>query len=411
MTNIASFPAWPNNVIPGLTGNLKTMKRILSFILLAALLLPASCSKPQYQVSGQFKDTPSDLCLMFLTKDYARCDGCDTLHLDKNGRFGFDVDQEKYAQIMITTFKEGDEGELVPSYEPYILLGTVPGEHVVITGSLAEPVYDGSRYYKLLAEYEKQSKADMDEYTAIVEKYRTQMQANPDDVESISAQMQEEVSSIMNRMDANRIRFIENHPDEEFAGYLVAGIGDQDKLAKAEGILSERVRTGVMAPYIANTRKILAQQAAYQSNRGHVEVGQEAPDFTLPKPDGTPFSLSSLRGKYVLLDFWGTWCKWCIKGIPTLKEIYGKYSDKLEIVSISCSDSDEAWHKGLEKYEMPWTQVHNQDQEGDDGPVVDSIYGVEGYPSFYLIDPKGKIERIFVGESDEFVAYMDKTFK
>ena len=60
---------------------------------------------------------------------------------------------------------------------------------------------------------------------------------------------------------------------------------------------------------------------------------------------------------------------------------------------------------------MPWTQVHNQDQEGDEGPVVDAIYGVEGYPSFYLIDPKGKIEKIFVGESDEFVAYMDKTLK
>ena len=387
------------------------MKRAIIWAALAALMLSGACSKPQYQVSGQFKDTPDKLCLMFLTKDYTRCDGCDTLWLDKDGRFGFDVDKEKYAQFLLTTFKEGDEGGLVPSYDPYILMGTLPGEYVKITGSLAEPVYDGSKYYQLLAEYEKLAKADNDEYGAIVAKYREQMQANPDNVEAISAMMQEEIDVIAARMDASRLQFIKDHPDEEVAGYMVASIFDKQKLDEAESLLSDRVKNGVMAPYIANTRKILAQQAAYQANRGHVEVGEEAPDFTLPKPDGTPFTLSSLRGKYVLLDFWGTWCKWCIKGIPTLKEIYGKYSDKLEIVSISCSDSDEAWLKGLEKYEMPWTQVHNQDQEGTDGPVVDSIYGVEGYPSFYLSDPKGKIEKIFVGESDEFVAYMDKTLK
>ena len=387
------------------------MRRAIIWAALAALMLSSACSKPQYQVSGQFKDTPDKLCLMFLTKDYTRCDGCDTLWLDKDGRFGFDVDKEKYAQFLLTTFKEGDEGGLVPSYDPYILMGTLPGEYCEITGSLAEPMYGGSKYYQYLAEFEKQVKAEEEAYTAIVEKYRAQMQANPDDEEAVSAMMQEEIDSVSGRMNATRLQFIKDHPDEEISAYLVASIFDQEDLAEAENLLSDRVKNGVMAPFVENTKKMLAEREAYQANRGHVEEGQEAPDFTLPKPDGTPFTLSSLRGKYVLLDFWGTWCKWCIKGIPTLKEIYSKYSDKLEIVSISCSDSDEAWLKGLEKYEMPWTQVHNQDQQGTDGPVVDSMYGVEGYPSFYLIDPQGKIQKIFVGESDEFVAHMDKTFK
>lgn len=387
------------------------MKRAIIWAALAALVLSGACSKPKYQVSGQFKDTEQKLCLMRLDKDYTRCDKADTLYLDKDGRFGFDVDKEKYAQFMITTFKEGDEGGLAPSYEPYILMGTLPGEYIVYSGSLAEPVYTGSKYYQALSEYEKLSDADMEEYTSVVEKYREQMRANPEEVEAISAKMEEEIAAIGDRMDDTKLQFIKDHADEDVAAYLVASIFDQQKLAQAEAMLSDRVREGIMAPYVASTKKMLAEREAYQANRGHVEEGQEAPDFTLPKPDGTPLTLSSLRGKYVLLDFWGTWCKWCIKGIPTLKEIYGKYSKKLEIVSIACNDSDEAWRKGLEKYEMPWTQVHNQDQAGDEGPVVDAMYGVEGYPSFYLIDPKGKIEKIFVGESEEFVAYMDKTLK
>lgn len=387
------------------------MKRAIIWAALAALVLSSACSKPKYQVSGQFKDTEQKLCLMRLDKDYTRCDKADTLYLDKDGRFGFDVDKEKYAQFMITTFTEGEEGGLVPSYDPYILMGTLPDEYLVITGSLAEPVYDGSNFYKLLAGYEKVAKAAEEEYVAVVTKYREQMQAHPEDVETLQAQFEEEAGAISDRMEQNSLDFIEAHPDEEVSAYLAAGLFDQQKLAQAEAMLTERVREGIMAPFVAATKKLLAEREAYQANRGHVEEGQEAPDFTLPKPDGTAFTLSSLRGKYVLLDFWGTWCKWCIKGIPTLKEIYGKYNKKLEIVSIACNDSDEAWRKGLEKYEMPWTQVHNQDQEDADGPVVDAMYGVEGYPSFYLIDPKGKIEKIFVGESDEFVAYMNKILK
>ena len=57
-----------------------------------------------------------------------------------------------------------------------------------------------------------------------------------------------------------------------------------------------------------------------------------APDFELPDLQGNPLKLSSLRGKYVVLDFWGSWCIWCIRGIPGMKEAYSKYKDKMEIL-------------------------------------------------------------------------------
>ena len=66
-----------------------------------------------------------------------------------------------------------------------------------------------------------------------------------------------------------------------------------------------------------------------------------APDFELPDLQGNPLKLSSLRGKYVVLDFWGSWCIWCIRGVPRMKEAYSKYKDKMEILGVDCQDTEE----------------------------------------------------------------------
>lgn len=66
-----------------------------------------------------------------------------------------------------------------------------------------------------------------------------------------------------------------------------------------------------------------------------------APDFTLKDIQGNDFSLSSAKGKYVILDFWGSWCGWCIKGLPDMKKAYRKYKHKVVFVGIDCNDTEE----------------------------------------------------------------------
>ena len=87
-----------------------------------------------------------------------------------------------------------------------------------------------------------------------------------------------------------------------------------------------------------------------------IRAGVQAPDFTAKKVDGTTFTLSSLQGKYVVLDFWGSWCKWCIKGFPDMKTAYAKHKDKVEFVGIACRDTEAKWKAATEKYELT---VHN----------------------------------------------------
>ena len=163
-----------------------------------------------------------------------------------------------------------------------------------------------------------------------------------------------------------------------------------------------------MAPYIQNTLDELDASAKRQAAHEAVVEGAEAPDFTLPTPDGSTLSLHDFRGRWVMLDFWGSWCVWCIRGIPTLKELYAKYSDKIEFLSIACNDTDEKWRAAMEKNQMPWLQAFNLENTDND---VDTKMGIQAYPSFYFINPDGKIAKIFVGESDEFKQFFRDTFK
>jgi len=139
-----------------------------------------------------------------------------------------------------------------------------------------------------------------------------------------------------------------------------------------------------------------------------IKEGVQAPDFTLKDLQGNDFKLSSLygKGKYTLLDFWGSWCIWCIRGLPQMKATYEKYKDKVEFLSIDCRESEEKWRAGVEKYQIPWLHVYNPGGEGD----VAKQYEVEGYPWKILLDENGKIMKIVMGEDPEFYTYMDSVF-
>ena len=131
-----------------------------------------------------------------------------------------------------------------------------------------------------------------------------------------------------------------------------------------------------------------------------------APDFTLNDLSGKPLTLSSLRGKYVILDFWGSWCVWCIKGIPQMKEYYQKYAGKFEILGIDCNDTEEKWKAAVEKHELPWLHVYNP----RDSKVLEQ-YEIQGFPTKIIVGPDGKIVKTIIGEDPAFYRFLDELFK
>lgn len=148
--------------------------------------------------------------------------------------------------------------------------------------------------------------------------------------------------------------------------------------------------------------------AAIESNSEEegVNEGDTAPNFTLNDINGNPLSLQSLRGKYLILDFWGSWCGWCIKGIPDMKKYYEKYNSKLEILGIDCRDTDQKWKDAVKNYELPWKHVYCP----RDNQLL-KTYSIKGFPTKIIIDPKGKIVKTIIGEDPEFYTILDELLK
>jgi peroxiredoxin len=135
--------------------------------------------------------------------------------------------------------------------------------------------------------------------------------------------------------------------------------------------------------------EIKRQQSNDAQINNIVGIGQIAPNINLPTPDGDTIALSSLRGKYVLLDFWASWCKPCRIENPNLVSNYTKYNEKgFEIYQVSLDKNIESWTNAIEKDDLNWTHVSDL-QYWESAPA--KVYQVQSIPSSFLLDKKGTI--------------------
>ena len=173
--------------------------------------------------------------------------------------------------------------------------------------------------------------------------------------------------------------FVKAHPGSECAAILVSAVGCfcPDRLDTFLGQLSPDIRNGRLKDYIDNGIEEAKAFVRQQEMAGKtLPMGSMAPDFTLDDLQGKPLALSSLRGKYVVLDFWGSWCGWCIKGFPEMKTYYEKYKGKMEILGMDCND-----------------------------------YLITGFPTKIIISPEGKVLTTIIGEDASFYQMLDELFK
>jgi peroxiredoxin len=119
------------------------------------------------------------------------------------------------------------------------------------------------------------------------------------------------------------------------------------------------------------------------------KVGEQAPNISLPDPNGKNVDLSSLKGKIVLLDFWASWCGPCRMENPNVVSVFNKYKDKGFIIySVSLDNDKNKWLQAIEKDKMTWVHVSDLKNWNSAGAA---LYGVRSIPATYLIGKDGKI--------------------
>ncbi|HVI44132.1 MAG TPA: TlpA disulfide reductase family protein [Chitinophaga sp.] len=129
--------------------------------------------------------------------------------------------------------------------------------------------------------------------------------------------------------------------------------------------------------------------AAMLENVKRVQIGAVAPDFTEKDTAGIAVSLKDFRGKYVLVDFWASWCGPCRQENPNMLKAYNKYKDRnFTVLGVSLDESKTAWIKAIEQDQLPWKQIFHQ---GPQHASAEYLYAVRFIPQNFLINPEGKI--------------------
>jgi peroxiredoxin len=245
--------------------------------------------------------------------------------------------------------------------------------------SITKTVVTGSHVNDLYIAYEEALKPIKNKMDALDKAYSEAAHAGNKTVIDSLEKVYDKLSA--EEIDAN-VYYVQSNPNSVIGAWAIKKMlynFDLAQLKKVYPAFSPAVQQSSFAKEIKKEMDIMDRTA----------IGQMAPDFTQNDSAGNPVALASFKGKYVLLDFWASWCGPCRRENPNVVEAYKKFKGKnFTILGVSLDDNKEAWVKAVNTDGLAWNHVC--DLKGWKN-VVAAEYGIRAVPSNFLLDPSGKI--------------------
>ena len=377
------------------------MKKLFLALLAGMMALSTMAQNRTFTVKGTFEEMGDSVHFYFPQLRVGKCKPVTGQMLEVS----FDlVDAET---LRVSEYRNGADAEDV---EGYFTVPAIPGETLIVTrGADGKIQMGGSQFYvdyqEAMNSIEPANRAGEE----FIEELRQKMVAGVPQ-EQLMEEYQARVPVLLQTFIDAVMDYVRAHPDQDAAAALIAELPEQiEVIEAADALLTERAR-GSLAANLYKKGLEKAKRKAEEEAKQYALEGCPAPDFTLMDINGKPLALSSLRGKWLIIDFWGSWCGWCIKGMPKMKEYYAKYQGKLEILGVDCNDTVEKWKAAVAKHEIPWLHVYwDKDDENCDNPL--DLYSVKGFPTKVVVDPEGQVAKVIVGEDPAFYEYLDSVLQ
>ena len=355
------------------------MQKIL--ISLSVILLLSFCDGNKKNSSFQLKGTLSDSKAetLYLEKlGSAKQVIIDSVILDENGNFEFTNYTPKIGFYRIKTNDKN-----------FAMLVLDSADKVTITGSVKDLgntfKVEGSSETTIFIEYNNLSKSRDIKLDSLNKAFQLLMEANKMDskrMDSLSAIFETPYNSIINQSNILMVDKISKNTNM-YSSIMAIQALDPDKYSD----LYKSLDAGLSKKFPNDKNVIMFHEVVERMLS--TNIGQFAPEISLPSPDGKEIALSSLKGKLVLIDFWASWCGPCRKEMPNVIKIYSKFKNKgFEIYGVSLDQDKEKWMEAITKDGINWPQVSDLKYWDN---VAAKIYNVQGIPYTVLIDKDGKI--------------------